>query len=200
MLRKTKIVKFLLEVFNILYHFLNSLIMPEVINKTYSTRIDLAKLFFLFLFFGKVSSKMKYNIKKFELYKHHTVSIIIISICFLILFICYLIISIQNKISNESNILPFPINLIFIFSIQVMFVVFYVFLNERRFYYYFHNPFLFMFLLGLIGFLFLIPIEIIYFFCFGDDSKKFRKGNNFSDYIKFKRFKKYPIFYSIIYY
>ena len=129
----------------------------------YLIGIQFATLFYLYILFSILLLNEK-------IYKHRCISIIIISIFYLIITICnYINLKKEDKIT-EFKIGSFSLFLITIFIIQGMNALLFV-LIKVHFNNYSTDPYLFMFYLGLTGLLIFIPFEIIYYFCFDDDSE-----------------------------
>ena len=169
--QKTKKIQFLflLALLYFLCFLLSLLFNKSEVKKNYSVKIGLLSLFYSYMFFSKFLLNEK-------IYKHHAISIIIISICCLILSIYDLLI----KGSKESEdykfeIRSFLILIIFSFSIQILYALFSV-LIKVHFNTYLTDPFLLMFYLGIFGLLILIPIEIIYHYCLFENDKILGKG------------------------
>ena len=158
--KKEKISLFLLTLLHFLPFWADFILKKKITDSleiNHSAEIVAVSIFYFYLLFSKLLLNEK-------IYKHHVISIIIISICLGILLICY-------KPYFNIYIADFIIALILTFLIQGLKALFSV-LVKNHFNYYLTDPDLFMFYLGLFGILTLTPFEIIYFFCSDENSEK----------------------------
>ena len=148
---------FLLALLNFLPDWVNFFLSQKInsISNTYSINIASLLIFYCYIFFSKLILHEKIHI-------HRVFSIIIISICFLILFI--------NCEFFEFKIGSFSILLIYSFCTSGIGALFSV-LVKLHFNTYLTDPYLFIFYLGLVPLLFLIPIDIVYYFGFDGNNK-----------------------------